>query len=76
MQIFAHDIPGLYAQQVNGLSIKDFTLSWANDLPAFFTHGIWCEQVRGLSITDFAGGANPNAPGAKKLWLKQVEYQK
>lgn len=28
MQIFEHDIPGIYAQHVNGLAIRNFKLTW------------------------------------------------
>lgn len=75
MQLFEHDIPGLYAQFVKGLNIRNFKLSWNNDLPSFFTHGIQCEQVDDLSIDGFDGGPNPNSPGSKKLFLKNTTYR-
>ena len=76
MQIFEHDIPGLYAQHVNKLDIRHFNLSWANDLPSFFTHGIHCKEVTGLSIEGFTGLANPNAPGSEKIKLENVLMRK
>jgi len=76
MQLFEHDIPGLYAQYITGLTIKNFNLSWANDLPSFFTHGIQCEQVDDLYIDEFTGGPNPNSPGSKKVFLKNTMYKK
>ncbi len=76
IQIFEHDIPGIYAQHVNTLSVRDFNLSWNNDLPAFFTHGIECLEVKDLLITDFVGNPNPNSPGSKKIMLKNSAYRK
>ena len=65
-QLFMHDIPGLYALNVDGLDIADFKLEWGNDLPAFFTDGIECNSVSGLSIRNFIGTANPNSDKALK----------
>lgn len=76
MQLFEHDIPGLYAQHVNGLVIRDFQISWENDLPSFFTHGIECESVTGLLIDNFKGTGNPNASGSEKVKLVNSEYEK
>jgi polygalacturonase len=69
MQIFEHDISGIYAQYVNGLAIRDFKLSWGPGLPPFFTHGVECLNVTDLIINSFIGGGNPNAPGSQKLKL-------
>jgi hypothetical protein len=69
MQIFEHDIPGLFARYVNGLEITDFDLEWGKDLPGFFTHGIWLEHVTALEIEDFSGIGNPVAKNAEKIKL-------
>lgn len=53
--IFKHDIPGLYAQNVSGLTVENFKLDWEAGLPEFFTHGIQCEKVNGLKIDRFSG---------------------
>jgi polygalacturonase len=76
MQMFEHDIPGLYAQHVNGLEIKDFNLSWGNDLPAFFSHGIECVDVKDLVINEFEGTSNPNSPGSKRIRLENSVFRK
>lgn len=76
MQIFEHDISGIYAQYVNNLSIRDFNLSWNNDLPAFFTNGIECLEVKDLLINDFVGTANPNSPGSQKIKLQNSAYRR
>lgn len=68
-QIFEHDIPGIYAQYIDNLSITDFRLKWDEGLPEFFTHGIECLEVKDLLIGGFQGSANPNSPKSKNLYL-------
>jgi polygalacturonase len=72
MQIFEHDIPGLYAQNVDGLSIRGFKLEWGADLPDFFTHGIECHDVNNLSVIQFNGIANPNSSKSKGIYLERT----
>jgi len=76
MQLFEHDIPGIYAQNINNLSIRDFNLNWGNDLPSFFTHGIECKDVTDLLISDFIGAGNPNGSGSQKIKLDNSAYRK
>ncbi|HEY5499422.1 MAG TPA: hypothetical protein VIK20_03445, partial [Bacteroidales bacterium] len=75
-QLFEHDIPGIYAQNVNKLAIRNFNLSWGSDLPSFFTHGIECQDVDDLLIDEFVGTGNPNAPGSQKIKLVNSTYLK
>ena len=74
MQIFEHDISGLYAQFVDGLSINGFNLKWGNDLPDFFTHGIECENVTAFSLSGFEGAGNPQVRGSKAIKLEKTKY--
>jgi polygalacturonase len=76
LQIFEHDIPGLYAQYVKNLSIQDFKLEWASEVPAFFTHGIECVGVSGLRIDNFDGSGNPNCKKAKKVKFENCYFKK
>ena len=75
MRMFEHDIPGIYAQNVNRLDVRNFNLSWGNDLPSFFTHGIECKDVTDLLIDGFTGTANPNAIGSEKIKLDNSYYR-
>jgi len=61
MQIFKHDIPGIYAQFVNNLSISGFEVSWDTQLPDFFTNGIEVNEFENLKIDRFHGEASPNS---------------
>jgi hypothetical protein len=62
LQIFRHDIPGVYAQHVDGLRLRDVILTWGEDLPDFYTHGLWTRGVNGLTIADSSLPANPRRP--------------
>jgi hypothetical protein len=74
--IFEHDIPGIYAQYIDGLTIQDFSLTWGNDLPGFFTDGIECVEVKDLAIENFIGIANPNSSKSQKIKLTNTTYRK
>ncbi len=53
--IFKHDIPGIYAQYIDGLQIHGFELTWGDDLPDYFSSGIECEHFDDLTIDGFKG---------------------
>ena len=75
-QIFKHDIPGIFAQNINKLSIRDVEIKWGSDLPAFFTHGIQCQDVKDLLLEGFTGSGNPASPGSKSLLLERTTKRK
>jgi polygalacturonase len=63
--LFAHDIPGLFAQYVKGLTITDFKLTWDADITQpYFSNGIEVEHVKDLTIHNFIGKGAPGDPGA------------
>jgi len=76
LQLFAHDIPGIYAQWVEGLSINDFSLQWGENLPPFFTHALECVDVNNLFIGNFEGDANPTAPDKQRMKLERTVFFK
>jgi hypothetical protein len=76
MQIFEHDIPGLYAQFVDGLIINNLKLEWGENLPDYFTNGIECLEVKDLSIFGFDGIHNPNSPESKAIKLEKTTLKK
>lgn len=73
-QIFEHDIPGIYAQYVDNLTIRDFTLTWGKDLPAFFTNGIECIDVKSLILENFTGTSNPSSTESQKVKLVNTSF--
>jgi polygalacturonase len=61
MQIFEHDIPGLYAQYVKNLSINGFELYWGTGLPGFFTNAVEIQNFDQVSIRNLNGCSAPNS---------------
>lgn len=57
LSIFAHDIPAIYAQYVDGLDFRDLSVSWGADLPSFFTSALECRHFQGLTVDGFEGRA-------------------
>ena len=68
--LFARDIPGLLAEHVAGLTIRDFTLRWLAPTAPFLSHGIEVNSFSGLRIQHFQGGAAPGRPGARAVVLR------
>lgn len=60
MGIFRHDIPALFAKNIDNLRISDFELSRGDSLPDFFTHAIECENFNRLTIDGLSDNASPN----------------
>lgn len=75
-QLFEHDIPGLYAQYVDNLIVRDFILRWGDDLPSFYTHGIQCVNVNNLLLETVVVATNPGAANGKDLLLEETTLLK
>lgn len=67
--LFAHDIPGLYAQFVRSLRISDFDLTWDSLKEKYFTHGIEIGHFNDIFISGFQGTASPSNPSLSPLYL-------
>ena len=70
LQLFSHDIPGLYAQWVRNLRIRDFDLSWDPVQQPFFTHGLDIREFDGVSIDGFRGTGAPGNRDAFPVSLR------
>jgi len=64
LQLFAHDIPGIYAQWVKNLRIRGCDLTWDTSAMPFFTHGIELSNFRKATLFDFSGTAAPGNTNA------------
>jgi len=53
--IFEHDIPALYSQFTEGLTIGDLSVTWGDDLPSWMTHAVYCSDFSNLTIDGFYG---------------------
>jgi hypothetical protein len=69
--LFKHDIAGLYAQQVDGLTVRDFRLSWQGELPDFFTDCLRVEHFNDVLIEGFRGRQAPSSKPGSALALSQ-----
>ncbi|MBN2001501.1 right-handed parallel beta-helix repeat-containing protein [candidate division KSB1 bacterium] len=75
-QIFEHDIPGIYAQYVNGLTINDFSLQWGEKLPSFFTHAIECVDVNELYLERINADKNPACDECEIMKFERTTVKK
>ncbi|WP_428329962.1 glycoside hydrolase family 28 protein [Mucilaginibacter sp.] len=70
-QLFAHDISGLYAHYVNGLTLNDFKLTWDNTISQpYITNGITVDNFKNLKIVDYEGTAAPASKNGYAIILK------
>jgi polygalacturonase len=71
--LFARDIPGFLAENVDGLTIDDFKLIWTTPRMPFLTNGIEVNNFKNLKITNFQGTGAPNNEGTWPVKLKNGE---
>lgn len=53
--LYKHDIPALYCEHVNNLTIRDFEVSWDDHLPSYFSSAIECQDFHNLQVDGFEG---------------------
>jgi len=53
--LFKHDIPGLYARYVSGVSLRDVVLSWGAVQADWFSNGLEFEDFNNVEIAGFTG---------------------
>ena len=70
LQLFAHDIPALYAQYVRNFRIRDFDITWDAVTQPYFTNGIEIREFDGVSLDGFSGSGAPGDKGAYPVFLK------
>jgi polygalacturonase len=70
--VFEHDIPGIFAQYVDNLQLRNFELRWGADMPSFFTDGIHCVDVSHLLLSEYSVSGNPSSPGSKPVVLERT----
>lgn len=67
--LFAHDIPGVYANKVDALTLSDVTIAWGSEevhddesLPPYYSHAIEAEDVADLTIDRLVGRGAHDRP--------------
>lgn len=53
--IFERDIAGVHVENARGVTMRDVTLSWADDVPDYYRNGLACSNVDGLLVDGFVG---------------------
>jgi polygalacturonase len=69
LQLFAHDIPGIYARCVRNLRIRECNLTWEVSSAPFFTHGIEVSDFHNAAIFGFKGTGAPGNMHAAPVLL-------
>ncbi|MDB6128357.1 MAG: hypothetical protein JWM35_2253 [Verrucomicrobia bacterium] len=54
-RVFAHDIPAFFARGVTRLSLRNFSVRWAEGLPEFCRHAVELEHFDDVTIDGFRG---------------------
>lgn len=68
-KVFKFDIPGLYAQNTDGLTIRNFQLEWDDEVADYHTYGIELNDVSGFDIDKIS--SYPSRPGSGLPGLKK-----
>jgi polygalacturonase len=71
--LFKSDIPGLLAEDIDGLMINDFQLTWTNPRMPWLTNGIEVNHFKNVQITNFKGTGAPNNTHTYPVVLKDGE---
>jgi polygalacturonase len=70
LQLFAHDIPALFARHVKNLRLRDVTLEWGDVTQPFFTNGVEVAHYDGVTIEGLRADAAPSSRGGVPLRLR------
>ena len=62
LAIFRHDIPAVFAHDVNRLEIRNLSIHRDGNLPAYFKGGVICDACTNSNIRDVRDDANPTRP--------------
>jgi hypothetical protein len=50
LNLFKHDIPGIFIRYARDVSFHDVHLKWEQEMHSNFRHGVWAENVDGLEF--------------------------
>ncbi len=67
--ITRYDVAGLKAENVDGLTMRNFRLNWGSAVPSFFRAGVEIERFRNLTVEGFTGSGPAQALPA--IWLRR-----
>ena len=71
LNLFAHDIPAIFARGVDQLALNDVVVTFEEGLPEYFTQALRVERFEGLQVNGFrAVSAHPTSIPAS-IWLRE-----
>jgi polygalacturonase len=56
-EIEMHSTPGFCVRHADGVALRDCTVAWGDNVPAYFSHALLAEDVTGLVTPNFRGAA-------------------
>jgi len=59
LNLFSHDIPGIYLKNVKDIFISNTTLKFEENMEGFFKYGIWAEGFENITINGLKGTPPP-----------------
>ena len=71
LNLFCHDIPGIYLKNVKGIKITNSRLRWGENMESFFRYGVWAEDVEDAAIEGF-DACPPPATAETMFYLERV----
>jgi hypothetical protein len=71
LNLFRHDIPGLDAEYVKNLSLRDVAITWDGQPEPYFTNAVAISHFDGVRIDSFRGAAAPAHPTAAAILLHE-----
>jgi len=72
LQLFAHDIPGIYMQHVDKAWFNNVTVNWEQTQQPFFTHALEARHIGQLTLMYFSGMAAPAHASLKAVKLVNI----
>ena len=67
LSLFERNLPALLARHTERLAVRNLTVEWADNVPAYFTHAIEAESFRELLVDGFHGRQAQKAGSAIRL---------
>lgn len=71
LQIFEHNIPGIFAQYISNLSVSGFNLTWDPALPDYFTNALEINNFDSVHIINMNGAYAPNSKDRSDIRLSE-----
>lgn len=70
--IVERDVAGVHCEGLTGLDLRNVTVDWDADLPAYFSHGLHCVDVDDLEVDGFDGRQAHRDGGEAAVSLRDV----